>query len=213
MSYLDKYLKYKNKYTQLKKIINGGGGDIELEIYSTTHEESISKISKIKQLKDIATPTIIFDFGAVMEYIPEDLDLGANAICLSYIGRRGSRNYNEVKESIECRLGNGQIKLGIIVLTDKMKGIIINSLGLNISDVYFFDDSLDNIRDVKANAANVIVEQFLPSTNRAQATRDLITKINLIKEKHHLPIIIDATATATLPTTEGKNKFCKKSKR
>lgn len=66
----------------------------------------------------------------------------------------------------------------------------------------FFDDSLDNIRDVRLNTSNVIAEQFLPSSNSEQVTRDLITKINSIKDKHCLPKIY--LPSAVVPTTDSK---------
>jgi hypothetical protein len=184
MSYFKKYLKYKNKYIQLKNNINGGGGDeILLECYDEGYEAIITKKNKIHKLKDISYPVVIFDFGGVMEHIDETLDLGVTAICLSYINKKGSTNYKQVKESINNRLKNKQIILGIIVMTDRMKGEIINRLGLNNSNVYFIDDSIRNINDSNRDAPLVKTINFIPKSNPKEK---IIEEITNIKTKYGL---------------------------
>ncbi len=214
-NFYKKYLKYKQKYIDLKENIGGSrkSHDIDLQLY--TQEYKVQNITQLKNLEslDIISPVIVFDFGGVLQFIDENCDLGIDAICISYIDytRRRSQNYHHASSSIQERLNNKQLKLGIIVGTDRSKGIIIDQLGLNRSNVHFIDDGDRNIREVRDNANNVVCHHFISKPGNEKT--DLINKINEIKALYGLPpinnnpIISEVVSKSLIPIIQGPEEY------
>jgi hypothetical protein len=161
MNFKIKYNKYKNKYLNLKMILEGGKGGTYIEFITEKsetikvnldNEEEIHKILN-KYLSNISK-LICLDFHGVTdlydndETIPSELD----KCVISYI----SGNPKTIKNTIETvrpRILGREILLGIIVYNKDQypvcgtKGWIISKI-LEINNnmnIYFIDDSKKNI--------------------------------------------------------------------
>jgi hypothetical protein len=208
--YKNKYLKYKNKYIELKNIIGGTKDakrmrgkyftkDYPNGVVVTSLDDFSDVIDELTKsgIFDITRPTIVFDYHGVIDYLDHNIDLGVNAICLSYITEKSS-NLEQTTNDIKAKIASNQIVLGITTYNDCFKGHIIAALKLNYEGVEFIDDNARNIRSVNVNksCSNVISTQFIhrDGRNKESSQMELIDLINEIKKKYGFgPIIYTPT--------------------